>query len=417
MYVLQRFHGRRYDRLNAIIDSLEGHLTSFISLIGSATLPLPEVCEMQGLPGTACRVEGHISARLFPGTDPIDQAESMVADATRRLFDIDDGYAISAQPHSATQANHAVFRALLQSGGGKIVGLSPADGGHISHLLGVPTSTEFLPAPLNNSGIDYDLLEQQVLLHRPAVIVAGGTSYTRAIDYRRLREMADQVKGHLHADLAHTAPFIAAGLHPPAFPFVHSATIDPSKNLRGPTGGILIFRDEESAKNIRRAIFPILQSAPNQAAIFAKAACMCHWTTEELESYSRRMVSHATLLGDRLELLLGQQIYEQTETHLLLFDLSNLPLDGRRAEEALEQARVLANRNQVPGDVKPPWAPSGIRFGTTVTAILQYSDDDVRALGDAICSTLSGEEGQSDTVRRLLDRYHRSIVSSASEST
>ena len=416
MYTLRRFHGSRFNRINAVIDSLDGHLTSFVDLIGSATLPLPEVCAMQGLPGTACRVEGHPSARLFPGTDPMDEAESLIEDATRRLFGLDDGYDISAQPHSATQANHAVFRALLGEDGGTVAGLSPSDGGHISHSLGVPASSEFVSVSLDVEGIDYERLEQDVRRHRPTILVAGGTSYTRSIDYGRLRELADHVGCHLHADLAHTAPFIASGLHSPAFPFVDSATIDPSKNLRGPAGGILIFR-EEDARKMKRAVFPVLQSAPNQPAMLAKAACVSHWAEVSLRPYAELMVRHARILGERLEGLLGPQIYRQTETHLLLFDLSALPIDGREAEAVLEGARVLANRNQVPGDPKPPWAPSGMRFGTTVLAILEYDDDDVRDLGEAICSVLSGDLGHVDTIDRLLNAYHRPVVNSASEST
>jgi len=272
-----------------------------------------------------------VPTRFFPGTDPMDETESLIEDETRRLFGLDDGYAISAQPHSATQANHAVFRALLGEDGGTVAGLSPSDGGHISHRLGVPASSEFISVPLNVEGIDYEGLEQDVRRHSPAILVAGGTSYTRSIDYGRLRELADQVGCHLHADLAHTAPFIASGLHSPAFPFVHSATIDPSKNLRGPAGGILIFR-EEDARKMKRAVFPVLQSAPNQCAMLAKAACISHWSEENLRPYAELMVNHARILGERLESLFGPQIYRQTETHLLLFDLSALPIDGREAE-------------------------------------------------------------------------------------
>jgi glycine hydroxymethyltransferase len=413
MYALRRFHGSRFDRINAIIDSLDGHLTSYVHLIGSGTLPLPEVCYMQSLPASACRVEGHPGARLFPGTEPMDQAEALVEEGTRRLFSLDDGYAVSAQPHSATQANHAVFRAVLGETGGSVAGLSPSDGGHISHRLGVSSSTKFIGAPLTADGIDYDEFERTVLRHRPAILVAGGTSYTRAIDYRRLRQMADGVGCHLHADLAHTAPFVAAGQHPPAFPFADSATLDPSKNLRGAGGGILVYRDADAA-SIRRAIFPVLQSAPNQSGLLAKVACINHWTPDRLRPYAERMVRLARILGERVATLLGPSVYGETETHLLLFDTSPLSIDGRAAEEALERARILANRNQIPGDENPPWAPSGIRFGSTVLAILEYTEEDVGDLGDAICSVLAGGSGHDETIARLLETYHRPIVNTAS---
>ena len=414
MYNLQRFHGPRFDRLNAIIDSMGGHITSYVSLIGSGTLPLPEVCRMEGLPGAACRVEGHRDSRLFPGTDPIDEAEALIEEEIRRLFELDDAYGVSGQPHSATQANHAVFRAVLGDSRAPVIGLSPADGGHISHCLGAPGGSQFIPFPLDGEVIDFDELEMVVRRLHPAILVAGGTSYTRAIDYERLREIANHVDGHLHADLAHTAPFVAAGEHPSAFPYCDSATLDLSKNLRGPRGGILIYRDED-ASEMRRAIFPLLQSSPNQSGLLAKAACLNYWSGESLRAYTKRMVHLADVLSERLERYLDTPVFGGTDTHLLLFNLSAQSIDGREAEVALEKARILVNRNQIPGDAKSPWAPSGIRLGTTVLAILEYAEQDVQALGDVIGSVLCGRSAHSGTIERLLDTYHRPLVSIASE--
>ena len=218
MYTLRRFHGARFARMNAIIDSLGGHITSYVNVAGNATLPLPEVCEAQGWPATACRAEGHRDARLSPATTPIDEAEALIEDRTRDLFDLDHSYEITAQPHSATQANQIVFRAMLGRPGESVAALSPTDGGHISHSLGLPSSTSFTPFPLGPYGIDYDMLAGSLRGRPPTVIAAGATSYPLGINWARLREIADQFGAHLHADLAHAAPFVAAGLHPPAFP-------------------------------------------------------------------------------------------------------------------------------------------------------------------------------------------------------
>jgi glycine hydroxymethyltransferase len=413
MYSLKRFYGSRFDRMNAIVDAIGGRITSYVDLIGAATLPLEEVCQAQGLPGIVCGVEGHPDARLFPATESMDRAEALIEDRVRDLFGVEDSYLVSAQPHSATQANQAVFRALLDDRCARIAGLAPNDGGHISHRLGIPPSSEFVPFPISAAGIDYDSVADVVRRARPTVLVAGGTSFTRGIDFPRMREIADEVGAHLHADLAHIAPFIAAGLHPPAFPFIDSATLDLSKNLRGPTGGILVY-GERDMKRMRRAIFPLVQTSPSPSGLLAKAACLSYWTKEELSAYAASMVGIARALAARLAPVLGKPVFGTTDTHLLLFDVSSVCGDGRVAETAFENARVLVNRNLIPGDTRSPWAPSGIRLGSTVPAILGYSRDDVDALGEALCAVLEGSDRHVETVTRLLATYHRPLVSNAS---
>lgn len=415
MYALRRFHGARFDRVNAIIDSLEGHITSFVNLVGSAILPFPEVCAMEGLPATACRAEGHFGARYFPATDPLDLAEAFISERVRALFGCGDDYEISAQPHSATQANHAVFRAVLGQEGHAVAALRPVDGGHVSHQLGLPAGSQLIPFTLTASGIDYDATERDVLRSQPAMIIAGGTSYTRAIDFLKLREIADLVGAHLHADLAHNASFVASGHHPPVFPYADSVALDCGKNLRGPRGGILVYRRGMTSAAVKRAIFPVLQTSPNQAAVFAKAACLARWSEDELAEFCDSMIRLARLIGRRLERHLGPSSFGESENHLLLFDVSPLGIDGRQAEERLEQARILVNRNQVPGDALPPWAPSGIRLGTAQLAILGYTSDDAELLGDAIVGALTGRGETTETINRLLEVYHRPLVSTSSE--
>jgi glycine hydroxymethyltransferase len=416
MYSLRRFHGPRFGRLNAIIDSLEGHISSYVNLVGSATLPFPEVCQMESLPGTACRVEGHLQARMFPSTHPIDEAEALIEERTRKLFGLDDSYSVSGQPHSATQANHAILRAVLDQEDKTVACLSTTDGGHISHRFGAPSGTDFVSVPLTPSGIDYDALEKRLRTNSPDVILVGGTSYPRAVDYPRLREIADQVGGHLHADLAHTAPFVAGGVHPPAFPHVDSATIDTNKNLRGPSGGILIYR-EELGSAVRRAIFPILQSSPHPTGLMAKAACLVRWSDSDMREYANRMVRSARILAARLEPHLGVPVFGGTDSHLLLFDLTPLSIDGREAERILDDARILVNRNQIPGDKKSPWIASGVRIGSTIPAILEYDERDLVAIGDSVGSVLAEGTDVREIVDAILNSYHRPIVSTSNGST
>jgi glycine hydroxymethyltransferase len=269
-----------------------------------------------------------------------------------------------------------------------------------------------LAFPLTAAGIDYAALATLVRRHCPAVIVAGSTSYTRSIDWAQLRLIADEVSAHLHADLAHVAPFIATGLHQPAFPFVDSATLDVSKNLRGPNGGILIYR-KNARTPMRRALFPLVQTSPNAGALLSKAACLSYWTPAELEAHAKAMVRLARILSKRLATRLGEPIFGETESHLLVFDVSHVTHGGAAAEAALEQSGILVNRNLVPGDRRSPWDPSGIRLGTAAIAILGYTDADADALGEAICAVIEGSEPRQDTVDRLLAKYHHPLVSIA----
>ena len=415
MYKLKRFHQDRFDRINAVIDELAGHLTGYVNLIGSATLPFPEVGAMQGLPGTAVRAEGFPGKRLFPGTDTADLVEEIIEDRLTALFDLESSYFVSGQPHSATQANQAVFRAVLPEAGGSVIGLSAVDGGHVSHRVGLPGGTDFSSFPMGSSGIDYDMLETKAISKRPDLIVAGGTSYTRAIDFPRLRQIADRSGAHLHGDIAHTAPFVLSGRHPAALPACDSLTLDTGKGLRGPRGGILLARRDDDGA-LRRSLFPSTQTSPNLAAMMGKAACLSIWTRGSLGAMADRMVRSARLLNRELAGCLGHTVFGGTDCHLLLYDLSPVNKTGLETEQTLESARILANRNQIPGDLGSPWRPSGIRIGTTVPAILHYSDDDIALLAEAMRKA-TRHDGCDNIVDHLLARYHSGVVSTSSGST
>ena len=417
MFVLKRFTGSRYGRLEAIVDSLSGHLTGYINLIGSATLPFPAVCDAGSLPASAVRVEGHLGERYFPGTEPLDLAEALIEQESKRLFSIDDSYSVSGQPHSATQANHAAVKGILAGDEvQRVAALRPTDGGHVSHRLGIPAPHKFMALDLHAPEPDYEALRQAVVDMAPRLIMLGSTSLTRGIDYQRIAEVAAEVGAHLHADLAHMAPFVASGLQPPAFPHVDSATIDLGKNMRGAGGAILVFR-HTIEQSMRRAIFPLEQSSPSQLGLMTKAACLLSWSSAELAEYARRLVGVARLLSDSLVPVVGSPVFGETESHLLLFDVSEHHASGREAEELLESRRILVNRNQVPKDALPPWLASGIRLSSTVPVILGYSDDDVRQLGTAIAHALQRDPRSSAEVADLLSRHHRNLINSASERT
>ncbi|MEM9290696.1 MAG: hypothetical protein AAGD01_03355 [Acidobacteriota bacterium] len=415
MFHLKKFMRGKYSRMNAISNSLAGHINGWINLIGSATLPFPEVCSAYQLPGTGCRIEGHLGKRIFPQTQPLDLVEETITERVRALLNLGVSYDVSGQLHSATQANQAIYYIAHK---GKALGLSPRDGGHISHSLALPTGLEFSPIPTNNGEISYQQLEDYIEDVDASIVVVGGTSHSRAVDYQRLRRIADSRGAHLHADLAHTAPFIASGIHPPAFPFVDSATLDTGKNLRGPRGGILIYRNVLS-KKVLRAIFPVIQSSPDQNAMIAKACCLLSWNRNSLSIYAHRMLTLSRILEDQLcrdpEI---QVAFNGTDCHLLVLDLRKTGLSGKAAEEKLESQSILVNRNQVPDDLQNPWIGSGIRLSSTTLAILGYTDQDAAALGSAIADILRRSDAYSTphpTIAHLIKKYHNNLVNISSE--
>lgn len=421
MYVLRRFAGDGSARLNAIINELNGHLTGRINLIGSATLPLPAVCEASALPGSSLRVEGHRDVRYFPGTQAMDATERLIEEAVSTLFGIPEQFEVSAQPHAATQANHAVWRAFLKPGD-LVLGLSLEDGGHISHVLALPEGVRFEAVPMvADTGVDYDALHAHCIQERPAMIIAGGSSYPLAMDYPRLGETAKACGARLHADLAHTASHVAAGLHPPATPHADTITIDTGKTLRGPKGGILVFRREDRVA-VRRALFPLEQSSPNQSAMFAKAALFCTWLNSDIADYARNLTRDARTFQAGIIKAGLSPVFSQTDCHIVLIDLTGTGLSGREAEERLAQFKVLANRNTIPGETRKPWIASGLRFGTTTLTVLGYEPAEIEALAGAIGDVLFDRGTPAAVIDTLIERRQSDLCrivepNSASELT
>ena len=408
MFILKRLQGLRFSRFNSVIDKLQYHLTNTIDLIGSATLPLPEICQAISLPGNAVRVEGHIGSRYFPRSDPIDEAEFLAEEGLRNLFRLDKEYSVSVQPHSATQANHMVWNSILKRGD-KVIGLSLSDGGHISHSLGLPEGVTFESFPISKYGIDYERLQKLCQSLKPKMIIGGASSYPLEINYPRLSEISTQIEAHLHADIAHTAPYVIAGLHQNVVPYSDSITIDTGKNLRGPKGGILVYRTSLQ-KKLKRSIFPLIQSSPNQSGILAKACLFQYWGAKEIHCYAEKLIDNAKTLSDTLTKNGLKVVFGETQTHIILVDVGVLGYSGKEAEAKLEQLKILTNRNTIPGETRAPWEGSGLRIGTTVLTILGYSNFDIRSLGELISNVLNSRSFDSSIVDELLKKYHHSIV-------
>ncbi|WP_419783489.1 hypothetical protein [Maridesulfovibrio sp.] len=407
MFLLKRFHQDNFQRINTVIESLHGHLTGYINLIGSSSLPFPEVCEAASLPASGCRVEGHLNTRYFPGTEPIDQVEIIAENAIRSLFDFDNRYSISIQPHSATQANHIVWKAVLQRGD-TVLGLALNSGGHISHILGLPEGIIFKEIPFNNDGINYEGLDCLIKDLRPRIVVAGTSSYPMGINYERISDSCSAVGAWLHADIAHMAPFIVSGIQPQVVPYADSVTIDTSKNLRGPKGGVLLF-DSRFNKQFRRAIFPLCQSSPNQSSMVAKACCFEIWLKRDINDYARQIVNNSKIMMRIFKEKGIRPVFADTESHLILIDLRGLGITGREAEELLENNKILVNRNSIPGEMRSASVASGIRVGTTAVTILGYQENDVKLLAETISDVLSRNKTDQKAVSYLIDKYHSKI--------
>lgn len=405
MYLLKKFHGERFNKFNTIISNLHHHLTEQINLIGSSTLPFPEICQATSLPGAAVRVEGIIGKRYFPATEPLDNAESLAVEGIRRIFSIDCDYEINIQPHSATQANHAIWKAILKPGD-TVIGLSINDGGHISHSLGLPFEVSFQSIPVNSEGIDYGQAQELIRDVNPKMVIVGSSSYPLAIDYPALSDFTRGLGIHLHADIAHTAPFVAGGQHPNVFPYADSVTVDTGKNLRGPKGGILIYRKSIS-QAINRSIFPLTQSSPNQSAMIAKACLFEIWTEEMMRAYSKKLIEDSRLLSSCLRDAGIPIVYDTTDSHLILINTIEIGLTGKQAENILMDNKILSNRNSIPSESLNPLIASGLRIGTSTLTILNYEKADIISLANCISSILLRNKPVKSNIEVLVEKYHR----------
>jgi glycine hydroxymethyltransferase len=406
MYLIKRFCGARFERINAILDQYNGLLSRYINLIASASYPFPEVVDALANPFTVFPCEGLPGARYFPGCAAIDAVETVGEEMVRKLFGLDLNYRVTIQPHSGTQANQIVYNAILGRDD-VVLSLKPSHGGHISHTILIGRRNQAIHYEATAGGaLDYEEIAQLARDHRPKLIVAGSSSMPRAIDFQRLGSIAAEVGALLHADLSHTALFVMTHLHPPVFPFADFATFNTMKNLRGPCGGVLVYRSTV-AKEIARSLFPGTQGGPNESTLFAKVVCFTKLLETDLLQYASAIQSNARVFAATL-LDRGIDVVTQgTDSHLLLVDLRGSSLTGAEAEALCEQSHILLNRNLVRDDPRPPWIASGIRIGTSCITTLGYSSGDTENLADKLASILLERTSVPvHQIEDLLDKQH-----------
>ncbi|WP_137390718.1 serine hydroxymethyltransferase [Rhodoligotrophos defluvii] len=372
-----------------------------IELIASENIVSRAVLEAQGSILTNKYAEGYPGRRYYGGCQFVDIAEELAIDRAKALFNC--GFA-NVQPHSGAQANQTVFLALMQPGD-TFLGLSLAAGGHLTHGAAPNLSGKwFKPIQYgvrrDDHRIDYDEVARLAREHKPKLIVTGGSAYPRIIDFKRFREIADEVGAYFMVDMAHFAGLVAAGVHPSPFPHAHVVTTTTHKTLRGPRGGMVLSNDEEIAKKINSALFPGLQGGPLMHVIAAKAVAFGEALQPEFKAYARSVVENAKVLAGVIKESGFDIVSGGTDTHLMLVDLRPKELKGRDAEAALGRAFITCNKNGVPFDPEKPTVTSGIRLGTPAGTTRGFGVAEFHQIGEMIVEVLdglvrNGEEGNA----------------------
>ena len=398
-----------YDpELAAAIASENRRQEDHVELIASENYCSPRVMQAQGSQLTNKYAEGYPGKRYYGGCEYVDVAEQLAIDRCKALFGAD--YA-NVQPHSGSQANQAVYLALLEPGD-RILGMSLAHGGHLTHGAKVNASGKLFDAAqygVDDQGlIDYDEVERLALEHRPKMVVAGFSAYSRKIDWARFRAIADKVDALLFVDMAHVAGLVAAGEYPNPVPHAHAVTSTTHKTLRGPRGGIIVAsregageRFDEIAKKLQSIVFPGIQGGPLMHVIAAKAVAFKEALEPEFKAYQQQVVRNAQAMAKTM-IARGYKIVSGgTDNHLMLVDMIGKPVSGKDAEEALGKAHITVNKNAVPNDPRKPFVTSGLRIGTPAVTTRGYGEADCVALAEWICDVLDnpGDEAVIAGVR------------------
>jgi len=401
------------DELLAAIQDEARRQEEHIELIASENYTSPRVLEAQGSILTNKYAEGYPGKRYYGGCEHVDVVETLAIERAKALFGV--GYA-NVQPHSGSQANAAVYMALMKPGD-TFMGMSLADGGHLTHGASVSFSGRIYHAVqygLNpdTGEIDYDKVNELALQHKPKVIWAGFSAYSRVIDWARMRDIADRVGAYFVVDMAHVAGLIAAGVYPSPVKYAHVVTSTTHKTLRGPRGGLILAQgdDEELCKRLNFAVFPESQGGPLMHVIAGKAACFKEAMSEEFIEYQKQTLANARTMAS-VFLERGFQIVSGgTDDHLFLLSLVDKDVTGQDADRALGSANITVNKNAVPNDPRPPFVTSGIRIGSPAVTTRGFGEAEVTSLANWMCDILDdiNNEAMIASVReKVLDLCKR----------
>lgn len=395
-----------------IADLIEAELArqnSHIELIASENWVSKAVMAAMGSPLTNKYAEGYPGKRYYGGCGCVDEVEKLAIDRAKELFGCEY---VNVQPHSGAQANMAVFFAILKPGD-TVMGMALDQGGHLSHGSTANLSGTYfnsVPYGVNSDGvIDYDEVLRIAKECQPKLIVAGASAYARTIDFKRFREIADEVGAYLMVDIAHIAGLVATGLHPSPIPYAHVTTTTTHKTLRGPRGG-MIMSDAETAKkfNFNKAIFPGTQGGPLMHVIAAKAVCFKEALQPEFKAYAQGVVDNAQALCKGLMSRGINIVSGGTDNHLMLVDLTNLQVTGKEMENLLDEVNITCNKNAIPNDPRSAFVTSGVRLGTAAVTSRGMKTEDMDQIAEAIAIMLKNPERKEEAkaiVKSLTDKY------------
>ena len=381
-----------------------------IELIASENWVSKAVMAAMGSPLTNKYAEGYPGKRYYGGCECVDVVENLARERAKELFGCDY---VNVQPHSGAQANMAVFFAVMQPGD-TFMGMNLDHGGHLSHGSPVNMSGKYfhcVPYGVNDEGfIDYDKVREIALECKPKMIVAGASAYARKIDFKKFREIADEVGAVLMVDMAHIAGLVATGMHESPIPYADVVTTTTHKTLRGPRGGMILCNQEAADKyNFNKAIFPGIQGGPLMHVIAAKAVCFKEALSDDFKAYGKAVVDNAQarckgLMDRDIKIVSGG-----TDNHLMLIDLTNYGLTGKAIEKLLDQAHITANKNTIPNDPQSPFVTSGIRLGTPAVTSRGMNTEDMDQIAEAIALVIKGGEEKvpeaAAIVKKLTEKY------------
>ena len=379
-----------------IADAIQAEMerqNSHLELIASENWVSKAVMAAMGSPLTNKYAEGYPGKRYYGGCQCVDVVEDLARERAKKLFGCD--YA-NVQPHSGAQANLAVFFAMLEPGD-KVMGMNLDHGGHLTHGSPVNISGKYFNVVsygVNDEGvIDYDKVREIAVKEKPKMIIAGASAYARIIDFKKFREIADEVGAYLMVDMAHIAGLVAAGLHPSPIPYADVTTTTTHKTLRGPRGGLILCNQEAADKfNFNKAVFPGIQGGPLEHVIAGKAVCFKEALESEFAEYQKQIIKNAQALSKGLMGRGVKIISGGTDNHLMLIDLRGEEVTGKELEKRLDAAHITCNKNTVPNDPRSPFVTSGVRLGTPAVTTRGLKEEDMDVIAECIALVLQSED-------------------------